>query len=85
MTKEQMKQYRKAAENGTIPDNENPIFIFSQTSAQLLAKGIKGEFSFTQLAKMTLASRGLNLKGEWIGFDKAEQLVFPKKSRGSKL
>lgn len=80
MTKDQIKKYEKAAEEGTIPDDENPMFIFSLISSKLLTMGIRGEISFMQLAKMQLAARGQNLKGEWIGFEQAEQLLLGKKS-----
>lgn len=82
MTKDQIKKYEKAAEEGTIPDDENPLFLFSLISSRLLAMGIKGEISFMQLAKMQLAARGENLKGEWVGFEKAEQLLPGRKQAG---
>lgn len=86
MTGQQIKKYEKAAEEGTIPDDENPLFIFSLTSSKLLAMGIQGEISLMQLAKMQLVARGQNLKGEWVGFEKAEQQVLGKKSaRHNKL
>lgn len=76
MTPKQIAQYQKAAEEGTIPDSENPLFIFSLASAKLLGMGIQGKFSFTELAKRELANRGLNLKGEWVGLAKAKQLMY---------
>ena len=73
MKQEQFGKYNKAAEDGTIPDEENPISLFATTPNKLLVMGLNKEFSFSDLAKRTLANRGFNLQGEWVGFDKAAE------------
>jgi hypothetical protein len=85
MTEQQIEKYKKASEDGSIPDNENPLFLFSLASSKLLCLGINGEFSFAEIARHTLASRGHNLKGEWVGFDKAKELLFPKKGKVNRI
>lgn len=87
MNEEDFKRYNDAAIAGTIPDDQNPIFLFSSTATALLVKGLAKEFSFTEMARYTLASRGLNLKGEWVGFEKAKKKIMlaSKKKRGRHL
>lgn len=82
MKQEQIDKYRKAADDGTIPDAENPLFLFSGIPDKLLVMGLNKEFSFTELAKMELANRGFNIKGEWIGFDQAGRNVNKHKRPG---
>jgi len=84
MKPEQIEKYRKAAEEGTIPDNENPLFIFSTTSNKLLVMGLNQEFNFTEMAKHELAARGLNSKGEWVGFNKQKREK-PQRKKGRHL
>jgi hypothetical protein len=85
MTEQQIEKYKKAADEGSIPDNENPLFLFSLASSKLLCLGIKGEISFTEIARHTLANRGQDLKGEWVGFGKARELLFPKKKKVNRI
>ena len=68
MTPEQIEKYRKAAEEGTLPDDMNPLYLFSTTRSDLLIKFLNREFSFTAVAKQTLRERGLSTSGKWIGF-----------------
>jgi hypothetical protein len=51
-----------------IADDLNPAFIFSLTKMDLLVQIANGSIDALQLAKDELANRGLNLKGEWVGF-----------------
>lgn len=60
-------EYNKAALTGEIKDSENPIFIFSQTSVELLCAIAKGEIDAVEFAKHELKSRGLNENGMWVG------------------
>lgn len=86
MKPEEFEKYRKAFEDGSIPDDLNPLSLFSITATNLLVRGLAGEFSFTELAKYQLVNRGLNLKGEWVGYEKAKKEVFaPKRKRGKHL
>jgi len=71
MTKEQIAHYRKAAEDGTIPDDQNPLFLLQGVHIDLLLNIINRDFNVVRLAVHELADRGLNLKGEWVGFDNA--------------
>ena len=75
MTKEQIEKYTAASLAGTIPDEENPIFLFSTTSTKLLVKALNKEFSLTALVRLELAGRGRDLKGEWVGFAQAADIL----------
>ncbi len=68
MTEEQYKEYNQAALNGTIKDEENPIFVFSMTSTKLLTEMLAGKYDIESMMKKELKNRGLNEKGEYIGF-----------------
>lgn len=73
MTEEQIAAYRKAAEEGTIPDDENPLFLFATTSTSLLVKALKREFNLVELVRLQLQERGLNAQGKWVGFKAAQK------------
>jgi hypothetical protein len=79
MTPGQIEYYLKAAEDGSIPEAENPLFIFSLTGSLMLAQLAYGEFDPVLVAKRELANRGLDKEGNWIGFKEAEELHFPAK------
>ena len=51
-------------------DEVNPIFLFSGTHTELLLRCANHEFNLLQMARSELANRGLNLKGEWVGWRK---------------
>ena len=70
MTDEQYKEYNQAALNGTIKDEENPIFAFSMTSTKLLTEMLAGKYDIQSMMKKELKNRGLNEKGEYAGFSK---------------
>ena len=42
--------------------------------AKVLAAVARGEIDLNRIAKEELASRGLGLHGEWVGFERARQL-----------
>ena len=42
--------------------------------AKELAAVARGEIDLNRIAKEELASRGLGLHGEWVGFERARQL-----------
>lgn len=71
MTDEQVSKYRQAAKDGSLPDEENPLLLFSMTSTNLLAKVLAKEFNLTTLIRMELRNRGVNDKGQWVGFSKS--------------
>ena len=69
MTDEQISKFRQAAKDGSLPDEENPLFLFSTTSTNLLARVLAKEFNVHTLIRMQLRDRGVNDKGQWIGFN----------------
>ena len=68
MTTETYKQYQQASIDGTLLDDNNPIFIFQQTALELLTKIAIGELDAKELAELELMNRGYNWKGEFVGF-----------------
>ena len=56
-------------------DDSNPRFMFSTTPTALLAAIMQGQVSVSDYVAKELANRGLNDKGEWVGFDKAQELL----------
>ncbi|WP_214072585.1 hypothetical protein [Mucilaginibacter sp. dw_454] len=73
MTTEQINKYKQAAKDGSLPNEENPLFLFSTTSTNLLVKLLGKEFNLATLVRMQLRERGVNDKGQWIGFERAMQ------------
>lgn len=49
-------------------DDLNPDFLFSTTFTDLLVRIAKGEVDCQRLARITLANRGLDINGKWVGF-----------------
>lgn len=48
---------------------------FIQTAlANVLAAAARGEIDLNRLAREELASRGLDDRGTWVGFDRARQI-----------
>lgn len=84
LSDEELQQLRKAAEEGTLEDELNPLSIFCNTRAKLLGKIVKGEINAVQLAMLELADLGLNPEGQWIGHEKAQALYGLKKQKYSK-
>ena len=66
-----------AAMNAYTPKNDdsNPRYMFSTTPTELLAAIMQGQVSVSDYVAKELANRGLNDKGEWVGFDKAHELL----------
>lgn len=52
-------------------DEDNPQFLFSLTNTKLLMQIANGELDSVQLAKETLANRGIGKSGVWSGFSEA--------------
>jgi hypothetical protein len=73
MTPEQINKYKQAAKDGSLPGDENPLLLFSTTSTNLLVKLLGKDFNLATLVRMQLRERGVNDKGQWIGFEKAMQ------------
>jgi len=73
---EAIEQFKKDWNNNMtveeieIADELNPIFILQGINKDLLLEIAHGNIDVLQLAITELANRGLNLKGEWVGFKK---------------
>lgn len=67
------RQRVQAAMDGE-DDLTNPDYLFSTTATVLLQAIADGLIDPVQLARQQLANRGLDLDGNWIGFDAAERL-----------
>ena len=57
-----------------VHDEQNPQFLYSITSIDLLLAITSGLIDPVQLAREQLAGRGLDLDGQWVGFDRASQI-----------
>jgi len=69
MTTAEYNYYRAAANLSLMPDEENPIFLFSQTHKELLLAIANGSIDARQLAKVELRNRGLDTEtGTWVGW-----------------
>lgn len=76
MTTAEYKDYQAAASLGLIPDDMNPIFLFSQTEKELLLDLVNGKIDAVQFAKIELRNRGFDIEtGRWIGWRKNEDVV----------
>ena len=73
MTNQELNHYRAAASLGLIPDEENPIFLFNGTRAELLLDIISGKIDAQEFARIEMRTRGLDIKtGRWIGWTTKE-------------
>lgn len=59
-----------------------PVYTVQVFSTPLLCKLAKGEIDMERLARGELANRGLDIDGNWVGYDTIEQLL--KKEKGRK-
>jgi hypothetical protein len=74
MTQEQIDYYSKAASDGSVADDKNPVFMLQMVHSDLLVGILRHDFDVVELAKYELKMRGLNQQGEWVGFiDNAHQ------------
>lgn len=71
MTTADYNQFRTAESLGLIPDEENPLFLFSSTHTDLLCDILSGRIDFMELARMELSNRGLNEEGKFVGWKRA--------------
>lgn len=69
-TEEQILEWNRSAIRGQIPDDENPIFIFHQTSTDLLVDMLSGKINVKALIKHQLKCRGFDQTGRFVGFNK---------------
>ena len=71
MSTKDYNDYQAVAALGLIPDEENPVFLFSQTHKDILLDLISGKIDPIQMAKKEMENRGLDIKtGNWIGWNK---------------
>ncbi len=73
MKKEELEKYRQAAQDGSLPDEQNPLFLYSLTHTDLLVRIAAGELNVRALAREELTNRGLDENGIWVGLRKKEQ------------
>ncbi|HEX8575771.1 MAG TPA: hypothetical protein VF677_05715 [Flavobacterium sp.] len=59
-----MKKYIPTDET----DQQDPRYLFSLTSLDLLGAIVKGEIDPVELARKQLENRGYNEDGFWVGF-----------------
>lgn len=64
-----MNEWKAAAQLGLIPDDENPLFLFSLTNKEILVQILSGAIDVQQLVKFELECRGLNEQGTFVGFN----------------
>ncbi len=57
-----------------LPDHKNPEFALQTVDTDILTAVACGEVDLNELASRELAKRGLNIKGQWVGFDQAERM-----------
>jgi len=69
MIDKQITEWRRAAMEGTLPDEENPLFIFNSTSTNLLIKMVTGEIDAVKLMLHQLGSRCYDQAGRYKGFN----------------
>lgn len=55
-----------------IPDELNKDLIFHTTHTDLLVKALSGDINIMECLKEELSARGLNKKGEWVGFNNSQ-------------
>lgn len=56
------------------PFTVDEIGFIQIAPAEVLAAVARGEIDLNRIAREELANRGLCLRGEWVGFDKARQI-----------
>lgn len=80
----QVEYYRKALEEGIMPDGQNPVAMLQIFSAELLLKIASGQLDMKPFAIHELKGMGLGRKGEWVGFSQAEVVWEKTKHVGTK-
>jgi hypothetical protein len=59
---------------GDTPDANNPKFIFQTTSTNLLVMMLDGGLDVNYCVREELANRGLDQRGDWVGFEQAAKI-----------
>ncbi len=56
------------------PFTVDEIGFIQIAEAKILVAAARGEIDLNRIAREELASRGLGLHGEWVGFEKARKI-----------
>ena len=56
-----------------LPDDLNPVYMFSLTQTELLVQIATGKIDAVDYARAELANRGIGKNGVWVGFKEAER------------
>ncbi len=56
------------------PFSVDEIGFIQIAEAKVLAAVARGEIDLNRIAREEMASRGLGLHGEWVGFDRARKI-----------
>jgi len=59
MTDQEYERLNRAAAEGTIQDDKNPIFLFACTNTVLLRKIVQGQIDAREMASRELENRGI--------------------------
>jgi len=62
----------KLAKEKEIKDENNPNYALTTITTHILSRAVKGEVDLNKIASQTLAERGQDVNGMWVGFDKAK-------------
>lgn len=62
-------EFKKAQNNESIKEDNNPAFAFDGISSHLLSELAKGNINGQELAKRVLETRGQDINGNWAGFN----------------
>lgn len=68
------REMEKKAGYTTGPFTVDEIGFIQIADAKVLAAVARGEIDLNRIAREELASRGLGLHGEWVGFQKARTI-----------
>lgn len=55
-----------------MSDEKNPTYLFSITDVELLVMIANEQIDPVALAKKELANRGLDIDGNWVGFNRTK-------------
>ena len=77
--------YEEEGCESNMDDADNPSFMFQTFNTSLLSRIASGAIDPVDLAKKELVARGLDMAGNWVGFDNArdayEESNLPKEKR----
>lgn len=62
-----------ASTNQELSDDLNPEYLLNCINIELIKQIAAGEIDVAQLAQQSLEGRGMDINGEWIGFNNAKE------------